>query len=246
MVKPPADPELEALVAAALQDDPCRIKPVELRNGRRFWLKRVEHLSLRLRLQKGDPRKSFDAERNGLHRLNAAGLPVPEIALEGPAYFVIADAGPTLREVIETPMSSDAERQRACAAAGRALGQLHWAGLVHGRPAPRDICWDGTAARFIDLERCRFAPRGGWRQGLDLLILVQSCMTIWPQDHRWLDLMLSGYRDNAPPEGLIQAKTLARRLGPLRPVARLLLRLRPNSRELRAIALSLDYLAQAG
>ena len=71
------DPDLQAHVAAALAEPFRRVRPVVLPDGRRFWLKRVERLSGRLRWQKGDPARAFATERAGLRALAEAGCRWP-------------------------------------------------------------------------------------------------------------------------------------------------------------------------
>ncbi|WP_112311590.1 BUD32 family EKC/KEOPS complex subunit [Pseudogemmobacter bohemicus] len=238
------DDDLSQKVGQALEKPPRRVTRLVSESGRTWWLKRVERLSLRLRLQKGDPARAFEAERTGLKTLAQNGVPVPEIALEGPGYFLLPDAGPTLQILAEEAPSAP-DTLTAFAAAGRALGLLHWAGLSHGRPAPRDICWDGTAARFIDLERFSPAHRSGFWQALDIVIFTQSCYARWPDDPRFLETALEAYRVNAPEGALARAGRLAFWLGWLKPLAWLVTRFKPLSREFRAIPLTLARLRAA-
>jgi tRNA A-37 threonylcarbamoyl transferase component Bud32 len=236
--------ELETHVKAALADPPSRVRRVDLPDGRRFWLKRVERLSGRLRLQKGDPERAFAAERAGLRALAEAGLPVAGVAAEGPGWMLMPDAGPVLPEVVADPARSEAEKLQALAQAGRALGLLHWAGMVHGRPAVRDICWDGREARFIDLERFRPARRGGLWQAADVVMFAQTAFTRWPEHGRWLEAALAAYAVNAPDGAMARVRRLAGWLRPLGWLAAGLTRLKPQSRELRAVGLTLGHLRQ--
>ncbi len=218
-----------------------RVRPLLLPDGRRFWVKRVERLSARMRVQKGDPARAFAAEREGLRVLAAHGVPVPEVVAEGPDYLVLPDAGPTLVRLAKDESLPEAERLAAFRAAGGALARLHWAGLAHGRPAVRDICWDGAVARFIDLERFSPVHRGGTRQALDVLILAQSAFAAWPDDPRWIIAARDGYAAGAPEGAMARVNRLARRLAPLGWLARGLSRLRPGSREVRALPRALDF-----
>ncbi|MEZ5798606.1 MAG: hypothetical protein R3D63_14680 [Paracoccaceae bacterium] len=152
--------DLGPAVRKALAEPPQRVRRLHLPDGRQVWLKRVERLAGAMRLQKGDPVRAFEAERRGLHALADRGLPVAGLLAEGDDWFVMQDAGPILPQVVAD--APEDEALRAFAVAGRALGRLHWAGLVHGRPAVRDICWDGQEARFIDLERFRRRGGAGW------------------------------------------------------------------------------------
>jgi tRNA A-37 threonylcarbamoyl transferase component Bud32 len=207
--------DLDPQLKAALAEPRCRVRLLVLPDGRRFWLKRVERLHGIMRLQKGDPARAFRAERDGLQTLAKAGLPVAAIAQEGPGWMLMPDAGPVLPIVVADPTRSEAEKLRAFAEAGKALGRLHWAGLVHGRPAVRDICWDGQQARFIDLERFRHDRRGGLRQAADVVMFAQTAFTQWPDDPRWLDAALASYAVNAPPGALDRVRRLVFWLAPL-------------------------------
>jgi tRNA A-37 threonylcarbamoyl transferase component Bud32 len=238
------DQSLEQHVLAVLAEPPRRVRAVDLPDGRRFWLKRVERLSGRLRLQKGDPAQAFMAEREGLRALTKAGLPVARVALEGPDWMLLPDAGLVLPKVVADPGRSDREKLAAFAQAGRALGLLHWAGMVHGRPAVRDICWDGKEARFIDLERFRPGRRGGLWQAADVAMFAQTAFTQWPEDGRWLDAALVAYATNAPDGAMERVTRLASWLLPLGWLARGLVRVRPGSRELRAVGPTLTRLSR--
>jgi hypothetical protein len=179
-------------------DEPFqRVRRLDLPDGRRFWLKRVERLTGVMRAQKGDPAKAFEAERQGLHALADAGLPVAEVTAEGPDWMLMPDAGPVLTAVVADPRLDDAGKRTAFEAAGRSLGRLHWAGLVHGRPAVRDICWDGSEA---------------------------------------------AYAVSAPEGAMDRVRRLAIWLLPLGWIASGAARLKPESRELRAVGLTLRRL----
>jgi tRNA A-37 threonylcarbamoyl transferase component Bud32 len=236
------DPDLEDSLQKALAEPPERVRRLDLADGRRFWLKRVERLSGRLRLQKGDPDRAFAAERAGLRVAASAGLPVAGVAAEGPDWVLMPDVGPILPVVVGDPGRSEAEKLRAFAAAGQALGRLHWAGMAHGRPAVRDVCWDGAEARFIDLERFRRAKRSGVWQAADVVMFAQTAFTLWPEDARWLDAALEAYAASAPEAAVMAVRRLVRWLAPVGWLAAGLSRVRPGSRELRAVGLTLSRL----
>jgi tRNA A-37 threonylcarbamoyl transferase component Bud32 len=237
-----ADPLLEARLKDVLADPIRRVRRIDLPDGRRFWLKRIERLAGVMRLQKGDPARAFAVEREGLRVLAEAGLPVTEVTLEGPDWVLTPDAGPILPAVVADPARSTDEKLLAFRRAGEALGRLHWAALVHGRPAVRDICWDGSEARLIDLERFRRGARGGFWQAADIVMFAQTAFALWPDDPRWLDATLAAYAVAAPPENLERIARLARSLAPLGWLTSGLSRLKPQSRELRAVGLTLARL----
>ncbi|MFO1203248.1 MAG: serine/threonine protein phosphatase [Tabrizicola sp.] len=237
-----SDPDLDRALTDALAEPPQRVRALVLADGRRFWLKRVERLSGRLRLQKGDPMRAFAAEREGLRMLAEAGMPVAGLAAEGPDWLLMPDAGPVLSQIVADAGRNEAEKLRACVEAGRALGRLHWAGMAHGRPAVRDVCWDGQEARFIDLERFRRAKRAGFWQAADVVMFAQTAFTAWPEDARWLEAALGAYAVSAPEGAMRAVRRLAWGLAPVGWLAAGLSALRPGSRELRAVRLTLGRL----
>lgn len=246
---PPAEPDLPAplrrALEAALQAPPQRVQRVAA-GGRALWLKRAERLSLRWRLQKGDTRRAFEADRAGLHDLAALGLPVARVVAEGPDFFATAEAGWQMADLLRDAQGAGPGRVAACRAAGAALAALHRAGVAHGRPSIRDICWDGQAARFIDLERYRKGPAGPGAMALDVLILLHSMFAITRGPAPEIAAALEGWREGAPEGAWPAVRARAARLGWLGALARLALRLRPRSKELAAVALVLDFVAAQG
>ncbi|MFN4172646.1 MAG: serine/threonine protein phosphatase [Pseudorhodobacter sp.] len=230
--------QLTGALHAALADLPVRIRALRLTDGQRVWLKRAEHLTGRMRLQKGDGASGFAREREGLRVLGAMGLPVAPVIAEGPGWFVTPDLGRTLRDHL---WQGTEDLTEAFAAGGRALGRLHRAGHVHGRPAIRDICWDGAQARFIDLERFSADRRGLRAQALDVLIFAHSLhadtLALPPGQEAASarEMAIAAYRAEAPAVW-DEAARLARWLGWLRPLSRMA----RKSRDLRAVALTLD------
>jgi hypothetical protein len=215
--------------------------PLDLPDGRRVWLKRAERLTGRMRLQKGSGTKGFAREWAGLHLLGGLGLPVAPILAEGPDWFVTPDVGPTLRYLMWHP---EGDHSAVFAAAGAALARLHLASYRHGRPAIRDLCWDGQAVRFIDLERfsdVKSDPRG---LAIDLMIFVHSLVADGLNTPAGVaaplqDAAITAYRALAP--GIwAQAQVTASWLRWLPAVARLM----PDAREWRAIGPTLALFRQ--
>lgn len=240
-----ADPEtspatagaLAAGAETALAASPARVQSF-MHGGRRYWVKREERLGLRLRLQKGDPRRAFAAERRALRHLAALGAPVPPIVAEGADYFVTPDSGPTLHNLMRDAGFDPAERIDAFAAAGRALAAFHALGVSHGRPSIRDICWDGAAARFLDVERYagkRNTPAG---HAQDLVMLVFTAFAEARGPAPEIAALTAAYRGADPADIWAGARRLCRRIGWLGPLTWPVRRLR-DSREFHAIPLTL-------
>ena len=236
----PLDLNLTRAIADALAEAPVRVRMLETPAGC-LWLKRVETLTLRWRLLKGGGQRSFEKDRDGLHFLGEAGLPVAPILAEGPDYFVTPDLGVTLRALMSDTGASDA-RCAAFRAAGRALAVLHAQGFSHGRPAVRDLCWDGADVRFIDMER--FSPRHQSPRhfAADIFVFVHSVFAAGGGEAD-IENALTVYRSAGGPWHA--SVSLARRLRWIGPVARSLQRMKPKSRELTALEPTLAYIASA-
>jgi len=187
-------PPLETLVARAARPGAPRIESVEL-VGRRYWIKRPEVLSLRWRLQKGNPARAFARERRVHRDLLELGAPVPPILAESDSYIVLADSGPSLEVLLAD--ADPAERLRAFHAAGVALARLHGAGLAHGRPLPRDLCWDGAQITFLDFEGgTRAGAASQRRQVLDLVLATHGIYALRPERSPEAIALREGYREN--------------------------------------------------
>lgn len=225
---PVAADTLRARIAAdaeaALAERPARVQRIGVA-GQFYWVKAEERLTMRMRLQKGPAGGAFAAERAALAALAQAGAPVPPVVAEGPGYFVTPDCGRPLRDLLRDAALSPADRTAAFGAAGTALAGLHARHLSHGRPAIKDICWDGRRATFLDLER--YAPARNTFRGHveDLVILIFSAFVETGGPAPETEALARAYRA-ADPGGVWQgAERLCRRmrwLGPLSwPVRRL-------------------------
>ena len=203
-----------------------RVERVE-RDGKTLWIKRAERLGWRMRLQKGDPRAAFEAERTAHHRYSDLGLPVPRIVEEGPGFFVTGDAGPTLRDLL---WSDSPEWDTALPAAACALAGFHAAGVTHGRPNLKDICWREGRVTFLDLER---AGRG--TTDLDLLVFLFSVTSDSHGDRAAFQVARDAYLAAGERAVWEAARARVRRLRPLSWLLVPVAWVQPKNREFRAI-----------
>lgn len=217
-----------------------RVQRIETPSGQ-VWLKRIEQLSLRWRLQKGDPVRRFCKDRDGLHLLHDAGLPVAPIVAEGPDYYATPHLGPTLSALTRETAAGTAARAVVFAAGGRSLGLLHRSGYSHGRPALRDMCWTGQDVIFIDMECFSPRHRRARHRALDVMIFVHSALADGADDAD-VDVALAAYRREAGDADLRRAGALARRLGWLGPLSGWVQARRPKAREIAAVRPTLRYL----
>ena len=185
----------------------CRIE----HQGQVYWAKREEKLSLRLRLQKGASASAFERERTALRQLAGLHPAIPEIVAEGPDFFVLPDAGPSLETLLRR--SDDADlRQRAFADGATALAGLHAAGVSHGRPYLKDVCWKDGKVGFIDFENYSAARNSRRGHAWDVIIFFFSGLAIAGEPFRELEVARDAYRANDPGGVWEHAQRLVHRL----------------------------------
>ena len=228
---------LDAKARDAIARNGARVQRID-HAGEIYWVKREERLSFRMRLQKGDPHRAFVAERRAMASLAGAGLPVPPVVAEGPGYFVTPDCGVSLTEMLRDATLSPDDRLPAFRAAAQGLAGFHARGLSHGRPAIKDILWDGARATFIDLERHaakRNRPSGHVQ---DLVILLFSAFAETGRPCPETAALIQAYRAADPGGIWAGAARLCRWLAwtdlMTRPVQKM-----QRAREFRAIPLTL-------
>lgn len=188
-----SNPALQMQLEEFLADEAARIRKLE-HGGVAYWAKKGETLSLKWRLQKGDPAVAFKADIDGLHTLEAAGVSVPQVVAESPDFIVTCDSGPILSDLLAHQTTTLDERIRAMKAAGRELALMHGKGLSHGRPAVKDMCWDGTRLTFLDFER--YSPHRNTMKGhmQDLIIFVHSCYAFAQSELPEIEAGCAAYR----------------------------------------------------
>ncbi|KPU84956.1 hypothetical protein JI58_00525 [Marinosulfonomonas sp. PRT-SC04] len=196
--KPPtAEPALIAVIKAHVAASDRRVSKLT-HHGELIWVKQLEKLSLRMWLQKGNPKTAFTAERNALLRLQTAGVPVPVIVAQGPGYFATADSGPSLKQLFQGADGPPADHLDAYQAAGKQLALMHKRKLSHGRPSIKDICWKDRRITFLDFERFhekRNTPKGHMQ---DLVMMIFSAYAVMQRDGPEIDALIKGYRDHDP------------------------------------------------
>lgn len=101
----------------------------------------------------GEAASRGEAER--LRAFQAKGMATPDILYEGPGVLVLADCGPTVEErLLDLRELGQAEAHDALLLAMvRGMGVAHAAGLVHGRPHPRDMFVRDDRIGFMDFEQ---------------------------------------------------------------------------------------------
>ena len=185
----------------------------------------------------------------GTARIQRLETPAGQVWLTRMAHLSLRrrwqTGAPPLRALLPAPGVGAGERRRAVAAAGRALGLLHRKGFSHGRPALRDLCWNGREVTLIDLERFSLRHRAPRHMALDLAIFVHSVLVDGGTAED-LDAAVSAYRKVAGPELLARAARLGRAFGWAAPLTDRIAARKPKAREIAAVAPALRYLAAIG
>ena len=184
--------------------------------GRRIWVKRAEHvyheawlrfarraclvLGLGILQPGADPNgvRAVRFEAGRLQRLARCGMPVPEVFAKGTDWVALFDCGKPLSNVVRD--APEMEREAALTQAAEGLAALHAHGLHHGRPALKDMMWDGERTWLLDFEDgVIIGLSREKRLARDVLLFLQSIMKEAGKDGPALArLAFDSYRQKSP------------------------------------------------
>lgn len=99
-----------------------------------------------------ESRLPLKREAQRLNLMKEKGFNVPTVLLSHENYLVMTDIGPSVKDWLTDKNTATYQRQHILLAAATALAKLHQHHRWHGRPALRDLCWDGSQIGFIDFE----------------------------------------------------------------------------------------------
>lgn len=222
--------ELVAILHAVAQSPDFRVRAVEVA-GQRVWIKRydTEPLALAKRLHGFvSPlllptflRNSAPAigpagvarESAKIARFRAAGLRTPAILYQNGSLMIQSDVAPTLWERVA---DLDAPSQRHMLfKAFEALGEVHRAGLVHGRPHLRDMSLGGDEVCFFDFEEEPEAVMpSAEAQARDLVLLMLPVAALEPDIETQRDC-LQAWMKGAPVAAIRSLIRMLRFCGPV-------------------------------
>lgn len=156
--------------------------------------------------------RDVNGEVKRLQLLDNHGINVPKVLASGDGWFVMTDKGDSLRKLLYSNFLSDADRLNLLTQAAKSLAKLHCADRWHGRPALRDLMWDGHAIAFVDFEedvgrklsllQCQVRDlllflhdivRFSQVNGLNSQQLFESCMQAYRMNsprHVWAEALL--------------------------------------------------------
>ncbi|MCP4205882.1 MAG: hypothetical protein GY767_02385 [Shimia sp.] len=196
-IKTPQDvsDELRAMLEEQARQTGPRVQRLEVET-QVFWIKRVEQLGLRYRLQKGDPRKAFERERLAYHEMNAAQAPVPRLVAEGADFLVLPDCGANLRYLLADEVDIG-RRQQMLIEASVMLADFHGLGFAHGRPSPKDMCRVDGQILLLDFERYKQGNNTPVGKARDLVVFAFNVAAHSPQMRNSLREAMAAYRERA-------------------------------------------------
>jgi len=188
----PPPPLPRRLLDAAHAQANHRLYGFEL-DGKKYFVKRLEqHRTWRARLMKGDPARAMAREIALLKAFSHRGAPVPQIVAQDDTCFIMNDCGPPINH----PAVANAAPEVIWRAVGTALAKLHALGLVHGRPAMRDMCWDGQKITFLDLEAGAKVKASTQDMTRDVIVLVHSILREGTQHPQAAALFQAAYQES--------------------------------------------------
>ncbi|SEH94818.1 tRNA A-37 threonylcarbamoyl transferase component Bud32 [Rheinheimera pacifica] len=146
-----------------------------------------------------EPKQCLKREATRLTLLKSRGIRVPQVVLSHDNYLVMTDLGPSIKFFLTEANISALEKQHILMAAAAALAQLHQQNRWHGRPALRDICWDGEQIGFIDFEEDPHQHLSiDQCMARDVLIFVHGLYRYLPANDPAILLTISEYQRLAP------------------------------------------------
>ena len=170
------------------------------------------------------PEGKASRERRKMEAFRAAGFRVAEIFYQRGEILALSDMGETMQSQMlrlkET--GAVAAHDELLTRAAEALGQVHRAGLCHGRPHPRDFVVDGDGRfGFLDFEEEPEAamPLAG-AQARDIWLLFFQ-ITIHARCPETPVLAFQAYRASAPRPTLDELARLLRFFRVLIPLGRI-------------------------
>ncbi|KQZ82772.1 serine/threonine protein phosphatase [Mesorhizobium sp. Root157] len=165
--------------------------------------------------------EAIEREVRKMAQFRAGGFAVADVVFSNQSVLVLSDVGEVAQRTLTGALAADpARHDEFLVDLARALGEVHRAGLCHGRPHPRDMFLRDGEVGFLDFEEEPEAvmplvmaqARDAW-----LLFLQISPRAALPQTQ---SRALAAYRAAAPLEVIPALRTLtgffSRAVAPLR------------------------------
>lgn len=189
-------------------------------DGKTYWIKKKQGNG-RNSLVKYSVEKEFYYEIAHISIAASAVDSVPDVVLLTDTYMVMRDGGRNIKDQLASDMPEEKKLTMLCAA-GEALAKLHHAELYHGRPAMRDMTWDGSRVRFLDWENRTYFTDLPRRQIMDVLLFFQGMYREHWMTETYVAAAWEGYEKNGGAALLANAADFLRAHGTLLAIVRAL------------------------
>ncbi|MBV7387325.1 kinase [Pasteurellaceae bacterium TAE3-ERU1] len=180
-------------------------------DGETYWLKQVERTRGAMRLLKGNPKQALATEIATLRRLNQLDVPCAHLVEAGDDYLVLSDVGDTVNHWLNRDDMADADKIALVAQCASALAALHQTGLVHGRPALRDMGYKKGKVRFIDFESALDQRKLERNKVRDLLVFLHDLYRSEQGSDAMLNAAVIAYRQGGGEQTYQRATALLQR-----------------------------------
>ena len=158
-----------------------------------------------------DGRTALAGEVQRINWLNNEGASVPQIIASGENWFATADHGITLQKLLKRSELDEQQLQYILQQAAIALANLHRLNAWHGRPALKDILWDGDKITLIDFEENPINHLTPVQcMSRDVFLFMHSVMRFYEVDNPVISAVWNKYCDNAANEISQSAINLAK------------------------------------
>ena len=141
------------------------------------------------------------------HRLTGLS---PEIVYLDADCMVTRAAGENINHWMKESISEE-EKVGILFQVGQALGELHQAGMTHGRPALRDFLYEDGRVTLLDWENQPRAENKDKCMALDYLLLLLSLFREPYARKDYVEALEKGYADKAGAETREWARTFLRK-----------------------------------
>lgn len=238
--------EFSSKVAAALRLNTERVFAIQWQ-GDRFWIKQpvtarktIWHgLSAWVARLTDNPLfmptvskcalSALDYEIKHISRLHKKGASVPVIVAKDHGWFATADHGITLQKLFKRADLPDDNLDNIVVKAGITLAELHHLRDWHGRPALRDMLWDGEKVTLIDFEENPAQHLSTVQcMSRDIFLFMHGVLRFYPLESPVVTTLWSKYCQIAPKPVIAEAVALANNMTWLYWLSRLCVRFTGN------------------
>ncbi|WP_156462045.1 lipopolysaccharide kinase InaA family protein [Rhizobium sp. Leaf311] len=193
-----------------------------------------------------DPAGMMRREVDTMRLFEARGFPVPQIVYSSTTAVVLEDVGLTIAQQLDRLQTTDVDaHDELLIGVAAGLGDLHSAGLCHGRPHVRDFYMRDGRLGFMDFEETPQAVMPlETAQARDLWLLFLPLSQRAIKGTPSLDAAYEAWASRAPDAAIAELRRLVHVLGRFLPLARLIGRVQMGS-DLRRFIKATDYLKNA-